>query len=150
MAKAIVPNPDVCTGCRMCEMVCSVTHEDIVNPGWSRIRIVRSGPETDLPIVCSQGNACNMECVEVCPVDCIRTVNGNAIEVVREECIGCGECEEACPLNAIHLKDGVAFKCDLCHGDPVCAKFCSAGAIRFDEGDAEAWERIRILAGGSP
>jgi NAD-dependent dihydropyrimidine dehydrogenase PreA subunit len=45
------------------------------------------------------------ECVEVCPVDCIYDV-GEMLLIHPEECIDCGACETACPVQAItHERD---------------------------------------------
>jgi ferredoxin len=47
-------------------------------------------------------------CVEVCPVDCIYTYDGddketfpNQLYIDPEECINCGVCEPECPWEAI-------------------------------------------------
>lgn len=56
-------------------------------------------------------------CVSVCPsgtlgmkVD-VSTVNGKIIDVAYpESCIGCNECELACPDFAIHVADRKEFK----------------------------------------
>lgn len=144
--RAIVPHLDICTGCRMCEMACSLHHEGLVNREWGRIRVHRKDIEHYVPVVCNQGASCDKECVKVCPVECIRDVNGHAVEVVREECIGCGECVEACPYNAIHMRGDVAFKCNLCDGDPTCIKFCSLEAITFEEGIPEEFDRAKDAA----
>jgi Fe-S-cluster-containing hydrogenase component 2 len=124
-------------------MACSLHHEGIVNREWARIRVHRRGIEHTVPIVCNQGKSCDRECVQVCPAECIRDVNGHAIEVVREECIGCGDCVEACPYDAIHMRGEVAFKCNLCDGEPTCTKFCSVLAITDEEGIGEEYENAR-------
>ncbi|WP_418791856.1 DUF362 domain-containing protein [Phosphitispora sp. TUW77] len=41
------------------------------------------------------------QCVDVCPVEAIKIENG--IAVVSDECIECGACESECPENAISL-----------------------------------------------
>ncbi|MFQ6128507.1 MAG: 4Fe-4S dicluster domain-containing protein [Thermoplasmata archaeon] len=145
--RAIVPHLDLCTGCRMCEMVCSLHHEVVVNREWARIRVHRKGIDHNVPVICNQGTSCNKECAKVCPVECIRNLSGPALEVVREECTGCGECIEACPFDAIHMRNDIAFKCDLCNGDPTCMKFCSLDAITYEEGIPEEFERARDIAG---
>ncbi|MFQ6106269.1 MAG: 4Fe-4S dicluster domain-containing protein [Thermoplasmata archaeon] len=144
--RAIVPHLELCTGCRMCEMTCSLHHEELANKEWARIRVHRKGIDRNVPVVCNQGASCNKECAEVCPVECIKEVSGVVIEVVREECIGCGECVEACPFDAIHMRNDVAFKCNLCDGDPTCVKFCSLEAITYEEGIPEKYENARSLA----
>ena len=43
-------------------------------------------------------------CVDVCPVDCIHPVDGEDVEqlyIDPSECIECGACEPACPVEAI-------------------------------------------------
>jgi Fe-S-cluster-containing hydrogenase component 2 len=133
-------------------MVCSLEHEDVFNEGKARIRMVKKGVRLDVPIVCTQGNACEQECATVCPVECIRVVEGTAIEVVEDECTGCQACIDACPFDCIWMKEDLAAKCDLCHGDPVCVKFCPQEAIMYLEGSEEnrddKWKEARMLAGG--
>lgn len=48
-------------------------------------------------------------CVDVCPVDCIHFEEGTdrMLFINPEECIDCGACEPACPVNAIYPEDAV-------------------------------------------
>ena len=53
-------------------------------------------------------------CVDVCPVDCIHPTKDSAefesaemLYVDPEECIDCGACEPACPVEAIFEEDAV-------------------------------------------
>ncbi|MBE7518304.1 MAG: ferredoxin family protein [Thermoflexaceae bacterium] len=48
-------------------------------------------------------------CVEVCPVDCINFDEGEdrMLYISPDECIDCGACEPACPVNAIFAEDDV-------------------------------------------
>src|SRR5712672_1930926 len=41
-----------------------------------------------------------MDCVEVCPVDCVYE-GENMLVINPDECIDCGVCEPECPPNAI-------------------------------------------------
>jgi NAD-dependent dihydropyrimidine dehydrogenase PreA subunit len=45
-------------------------------------------------------------CVEVCPVDCIYDA-GEILYIHPEECIDCGLCEPACPVDAIFAESAV-------------------------------------------
>ncbi|TCB97208.1 ferredoxin family protein [Micromonospora zingiberis] len=45
-------------------------------------------------------------CVEVCPVDCIYE-GERKLYVQPEECVDCGACEPACPVEAIKYSDDV-------------------------------------------
>ena len=47
-------------------------------------------------------------CVDVCPVDCIHTTEGeNQLYINPDECIDCAACEPVCPENAIFPEDQV-------------------------------------------
>jgi Fe-S-cluster-containing hydrogenase component 2 len=65
-------------------------------------------------------------------VEAIALNKGTGAWVVDvEECIGCGDCVEACPYEAIFVDEelGVSIKCDLCGGEPECAAMCPTGAV---------------------
>ncbi len=54
------------------------------------------------------------------------------IEIVRENCVGCGMCVPACPFGAISMADGKASigpECTLCG---ACVKACRFDAIEFE------------------
>jgi NAD-dependent dihydropyrimidine dehydrogenase PreA subunit len=45
-------------------------------------------------------------CVEVCPVDCIYSTEGDDMYYIHpEECIDCAMCEPECPVEAIFFED---------------------------------------------
>jgi NAD-dependent dihydropyrimidine dehydrogenase PreA subunit len=47
-------------------------------------------------------------CVEVCPMDCIHGGEDDPqLYINPEECIGCGACEPACPVEAIFEDDAL-------------------------------------------
>ena len=54
-----------------------------------------------------------------------------AVELDQDICVKCMACVAACPFGC-SLHDTVhdlVVKCDLCGGDPVCAKFCPTKAL---------------------
>src|SRR3977135_2574012 len=51
-------------------------------------------------------------CVDVCPVDCIHEAD-RILVIDPEECIDCGACEPACPVEAMFPEDAVPA-----HGAP--------------------------------
>jgi NAD-dependent dihydropyrimidine dehydrogenase PreA subunit len=67
---------------------------------------------------------CDTACVDVCPVDCIHPTKeewpekgydpnnlaGKQLYINPEECIDCGACEPACPVQAIFPEDEVPEK----------------------------------------
>lgn len=59
----------------------------------------------------------DLSCVDVCPVDCIHPTGSEAdfanveqLYIDPEECIDCGACEPACPVNAIFEESAVPAK----------------------------------------
>jgi len=131
MKKTLKVNAEKCTGCRYCEMVCSLKHEGLINRKKSGIRVLKLGIREDVPILCGQGTNCNYECIDVCPKNAI-SIQNEVVTVDREKCIGCGLCVEACPNKEIWIVNGLVYKCDMCGGDPECVKFCTVGALYFD------------------
>ena len=50
-------------------------------------------------------------CVDVCPVDCIYSKEGdNQLFINPEECIDCAACEPVCRVNAIFAEEDVPTK----------------------------------------
>ncbi len=50
-------------------------------------------------------------CVEVCPVDCIHGTDEDKMLFINpEECIDCGACEPACPVQAIFPEEEIPEK----------------------------------------
>ncbi|WP_366921983.1 4Fe-4S binding protein [Metallumcola ferriviriculae] len=54
-----------------------------------------------------------------------------AVVVDRDECTGCGSCEEVCPTGAIVVKDDdvAAVDADECTDCESCVDECPTGAI---------------------
>ena len=58
-------------------------------------------------VVCEPCIKCKYtDCVDVCPVDCFRE-GENMLVIDPEECIDCGACVPACPVEAIFPEDEV-------------------------------------------
>jgi len=54
------------------------------------------------------------------------------IRKTREECVGCGECIEVCPVDALKLEDGfLIVDEDWCIGCGVCANACPNEAVKI-------------------
>jgi len=135
--KIIVSDPNICTGCRTCEAVCSTFHERRCNPVESRLcAITYSELGIFVPVVCHHCE--DPECMEACPVDAIlKDERTEGVVINQDECTGCELCIEACPIGAIkkNPKTGQIVKCDLCGGDPTCVKFCSVDALKYMDMD---------------
>lgn len=144
-------NPEKCTGCRICELICAFTKHGEFNPKRSRIRIVKMERfSVDIPVVCKQ--CLKPLCMVDCPVDAIRKDTDGIVHVDEELCTGCGLCVEACPFGAISLDplNSMAIVCDLCHGVPQCVKWCPTGALEFTPANStlkrKRWGTVTLTA----
>ena len=148
MQKVLVIDAAKCTGCRLCEQVCSVIHEQTVNPYRARIRVMRWELEGEvLPMVCRQCD--NPPCQQVCPMGAIAKVADSGVVLVDyDKCIGCRMCITACPFGAMDydLVGHKVIKCDLCGGDPQCVRFCDAKAVRFETKDHPGADYRKLAA----
>ena len=124
-------NAEKCTGCRICENFCSFHHEGVIWPERSRITVVAQSDDGPFaPTVCRQCD--DAPCAAACPVEAITLNEQTGAWIVDvEECIGCGDCVEACPFGGIVFAEEVdlPLRCDLCGGEPECAAMCPSGAI---------------------
>jgi len=117
-----------CSGCRRCEIACSLHHEGRIWPEASRVRVFMLFPGVEVPHLCAQCE--EYRCIDSCPVDAL-SVDSEMKNVVvdREKCTACGNCVEACPgrVPHIHPKEGYALICDFCGGNPACVRACHEG-----------------------
>lgn len=123
-----------CSGCRACELVCSMRHFSQPNPKRAGIRITGSFPAPGRYSIayCDQ---CGV-CAEVCPASAIHEVDDH-YEIDPGLCTGCMLCVDECPQGAMssHPDSEVPFKCVAC-GD--CVAYCPTRAL-VDEDGQVAW-----------
>ena len=131
--KVIYVDPERCTGCKVCEMVCSLYHENEVNPTKSRVYVITWEHEgIDIPVVCQHCE--DPPCEKACPTNAIfRDSQTGAVLIKEEKCIGCRMCISACPFGAPSVRANTmeVVKCDLCGGQPQCVEFCEPKALQF-------------------
>ena len=152
--KCLVFYPDECLGCRICETICAVEHVGMIDPGRSRIKVIKNDEKgLDVVNVCLQCE--EAPCVDSCPVDAISRNDDSAINIDQELCSLCELCVEACPYGGIFLDEqsGEVFVCDLCGGDPACVKWCPTNAIQYtqlsqEESKKTSEDHLQILEMG--
>jgi benzoyl-CoA reductase subunit BamC len=112
-----------CTGCKQCEIVCSLAHTGTVNPWRSRIRVY-VGEEFCLPVIAGPYTeaACNSK----------GTVIVDGVEVDA-----CVLCRASCPVKSVYKEPdtGIALKCDFCGEppNPQCVEWCAPNALTLVE-----------------
>lgn len=145
--NVLLIDSDLCIACDNCESACAATHG-----GYSRLdrKGGKSYASLQVPISCRHCE--NPLCMIDCPPDALtRMPNGEV--VIRDSCIGCGNCVGNCPYGVIQLvydtprkgwsllslfRSGPkekgpakAAKCDMCRdlsGGPACVRACPTGA----------------------
>ena len=127
-----------CTGCRNCEVECSLFHEKKLDLSKSRIHTYYFNPPVDVPSLCAKCN--DAPCIKACPekVGALsKDKTTGAVLLDEKKCIGCWACIEACAKDRSNVirksKDEkvIVGICDLCGGDPSCVKGCTEGALNI-------------------
>ena len=135
---------DLCVSCDNCEAACAATHS-----GYSRLdrKGGKSFASIQIPVSCRHCE--NPYCMTDCPPDALHR-NPQGEVIIRDSCIGCGNCVRNCPYGVIQLvyekKPMTSFfdlfrkpekgpakaaKCDMCStlpGGPACVRSCPTGA----------------------
>ncbi|NLL38219.1 MAG: 4Fe-4S dicluster domain-containing protein [Clostridiales bacterium] len=135
------PEYSLCAGCTTCEIVCTLTHDGLVSPSYTRIFVDR-GTRSMIHIILSCQHCSDHPCYSACPEkDSAMCIDENGIVYIDEEnCIGCGLCIKACVfdpprINMVRSADKAkrkAKKCDLCRTrpeGPACIQWCPVGCI---------------------
>lgn len=146
--KILIVDRAKCTGCHSCEVWCSFHHFQVCNPSLARLTIIADEEKgLFVPEVCYHCK--DPWCMNVCPADAItRDEDTGAVIISQELCTGCLACVDACPFQVIKVgTEGLAFKCDLCEGNPACVWSCTRGAITYSEATGEYLERANARAG---
>ena len=142
--KSVAVDTAKCTGCRVCEYVCSIHHCGAFNPSRSHIRVIRSYPHSNAAFACRLcGDA---PCVAACPHQgaMIQDKETGVIKINDELCDGCDKCMKACEYGSIILENQKARMCNLCEDreeGPACIEWCPENALELrvqESGEEEA------------
>lgn len=136
----------ICSGCRLCELWCSMQQTGAFNPHRARIRVEELGTGVDIPVTCQQCQ--DPACQKACRFDAIVEDPKRKIVVVDEDrCNGCRACVGACPFGIITMDPltDKALKCDLCgEEEPACVAVCPSKVLgSLDDMEASEYNRLR-------
>jgi len=87
----------LCIGCDNCEQACAATHG-----GTSRLDRAAGPTFAHVHVPTSCRHCENPHCMKDCPPDAIRRAPNGEV-YIRDNCIGCGNCERNCPYGVIHM-----------------------------------------------
>lgn len=131
-------DPQRCIGCKSCMAACAEcsTHRGVPMihlDDFNRPQSVKTGP-----MVCMH---CDYpSCAAVCPADAIKRTEDGVVQTASSpRCIGCSNCQVACPFGVPHVfaESAQMLKCDMCYDrtsvgmKPMCATVCPSQALYF-------------------
>lgn len=147
--QVLIYDPEKCSGCYYCMIVCSFTHFEEANFEKAYLRVY---PDESNPLVFINAHCTHCEhpfCVAACPIEpkAITKDDDGLVTIDKMRCIGCKSCNYACPISIPIFEEanGISNKCNFCEGDPQCAKYCSTGALQV-----VSRKEAGITRGGKP
>ncbi len=144
--KKIRCNEDICMGCSICAVACSLAHTPDIDNQFLISKNYKL--ESRNVVACRNAksfmNSCKnckeAPCIKACVSGAItRNKNENTV-INAEKCIACWTCIMVCPNGAIRMRDTgdgkkYSVKCDLCENSdiPACVKACPNQALSVVE-----------------
>ena len=122
--KRLVVDPTKCTGCGVCEAVCSKAYYKAPDREKSAIRITALEQGGYSIAVCDQ---CG-DCRGMCSAMALKTAENGVVQLNKKTCVGCLICVGECLRGYMRYNDDLPtpFKCLACG---LCVKHCAAGAL---------------------
>ena len=129
-------DPLKCTGCMECETACSTRHagkkRGAAAPAFKSWVVTRV-PAISISLSLASSAPSLHAWLPARKTPFIATLSPGSV-LLDESCVGCKMCVSACPTGAMGFDTdlGLAYKCDLCGGDPQCARVCQPKAIEYE------------------
>jgi len=144
--KRVSVHEDLCMGCGLCEVYCTVQHSRSKDPikayrkespkPVGRVKLVQDKP-VSFAVQCRQCE--DAPCVIACLSGAMSISKTGQVVHDDLKCMGCLTCIMVCPWGAITVDPGrhkIVAKCDLCEGAdaPACVENCPNNALTLEEG----------------
>ena len=85
MSKVMMVDANRCTGCRVCELACSMIQVGEYNPARSKIRVLQNRElDVNIPVVQAGCDQCE-ECVRWCFSEAIRFTDAKEAALIHKE-----------------------------------------------------------------
>jgi len=135
----LVVDKELCFGCGVCTLACSLANEGVGSMELGRIQKIGHNNYTFDAYVEPCMQCVDPQCMRVCPTGGTGALKVDPVtgaRVIDEKfCVGCQKCIQHCiydpPRIFYNKTTKKAFKCDLCGGDPACVKACPSGALKY-------------------
>lgn len=126
----ITVNKEKCTGCRICQIVCSIEKEKRIIPKLARISLISLLREArHEPRICR--HCPDAPCAAVCPSEALQLGEKDLLSFDQDKCTQCELCIDACRYGVLRIdnNNGSPLVCDGCEGSFPCIENCPTGAI---------------------
>ena len=122
--KRLSADPAKCTGCGVCEKVCSKAYYKVEDREKSAIRISADGQGGYTIAVCDQCGVCK----EMCSIMALKTAANGVVRLDKKICVGCLICVGECSRDYMQYHNSLPtpYKCVACG---LCAKQCPTRAL---------------------
>ena len=153
----------LCIGCKACEVACQQwndleftlgvfdgtyqTMPDLTPNFWNLIKFNESEQDGEMSWLMAKFQCMHCAdpgCLRACPAPgAIVKLSNGTVDIVQENCIGCGYCITGCPFDVPRLSPVTkkVYKCSLCSDRtavglvPACIKTCPTSCLTFGDRD---------------
>jgi len=125
--KKLLTDSEKCTGCGVCEKVCSNAWYKTEDREKSAIRIIANEEGGYIISVCDQCGVCK----DMCSIMALKAADNGVVRLDKKICVGCLVCVGECLRGYMRYHDDLLtpFKCVACG---LCVNQCPSGALAIN------------------